>query len=167
MVINRNSSTAEEIRDVLKLQQNVDGIISNVAGQIIPVVDVNPKHSRLTTFCIVSQKTTSGTSEIMTTDPKKQFYLTGITYSITKNAACDLASGYTLILAYIMNQQVAIASLSTLTLTAQDKNMSISFNNPIPIDKNTAISFNTNTFAAGDLIRVANLYGFYVENAGA
>jgi hypothetical protein len=133
MAINRNSETAEEIRDVFKLQQGIDGIISNVGNQIIPVCDINPKHSRICNIVKHLNNTASGTSTVYTTPTDSDFYLTSAYFSFSKNALCDVSTG-TLNMSVLMPDGSSASSLlshAVITLTAQNGALSISFPTPI------------------------------------
>lgn len=164
MAINRNSSVSEEVRDVFKLQQNVDGIISNVAGQIIPVCDVNPKHARLTNFIKYATGSSTG-GTIVTTDAVKETYLTGFSFSLIKDATSTVTD--TSIRATINGEVIRIFENISITLTAEKTNTSLTFMHPIKIDKSTAISVTNNGGGTGLGKYAITLYGFTIDNPKA
>lgn len=168
MALNRNSNLSEEIRDVFKLQQNVDGQISNIAGQIIPVVDVNPKHSRISNFSTDSFRTASSTGTVYTTPLNREFYLTGISGSFIKDAANDHPTGVAYLCGVMIDGvQKYIAQLATITLTAQSGGYAINFSHPLKIDKNTSIIIPGVTIGVGNFSRTLSIYGFHVDNPRA
>lgn len=167
MAVNRNSNVAEEIRDVLKLQQNVDGNISNVAGQIIPVVDVNPKHARIVNVCQRLTKTTTGDGTVYTTPSDKDFYMTNLQLSFIKDAACDAATGNLSVTAFLPDgSNPFLLSMPIITLTAQQSQGFFNFSAPVLLKKGSAI-VSTGSFTAGALSRTVNVIGYTVDNPKA
>lgn len=157
MAINRNTDTANEIRDVLKLQQNVDGVIENVAGQIIPVVDINPNHSRI---CDVVEEGT-GNATILTVPSNKVFFLNSVSISAVNDA--DTAIG-----SYRINLTMPSGATKVVIRVNVPKlgvsNNSISFNRPIKIlSGGTITSTLGGTLSSG----FANISGYYVDNPNA
>jgi len=106
--------------------------------------------------------TTTGSATVYTTPADKDFYLTGIQVSFIKNATCDVASGPLRYTATVEGVSQGIISLALLTLTAQDQNAFVSFETPIKVDRNTAIT-TSNTFTAGAFVRECCITGYTVE----
>jgi hypothetical protein len=161
---NRNSTLSEELRDVLKSQQNVDGVIRTVNPIIQPVIDVNPKHARLTNIVRNGIRTTTGAGSPFTTPADRDFYLTGINYSYVGNATSDGTVGRVIV--FVEGVARDIINLGHLTLTAFSQNGYLSFNNPIKLDKNSNISI-TLSFTVGAESMNINLFGFTVDNPKA
>lgn len=142
-----------------------DGIFfnNNLSSTIVPVIEVDKPHCDM-----LKKGTTTATGEtlIYQTPTDKVYYVTGLTLSYAKNAACDAASGELIhVTAYINGLVVYLATISGITLTADSNTISVSFSVPVRIDKNTAISMSA-TFTAGALTRSCNLYGFLMDQLG-
>lgn len=160
---NRNSNLSEELRDVLKLQQNVDGIISKVNPIIQPVINVNPKHARKLNFfkrVILSNSTSATTSCANDRDT----FITGVTMSMIKDATSTSTS---------MNMTVVqdgasinLASMVGITLTPDSKDLAIYFSEPIKIDRGSTLTINSDTNVANFKI-MGNFIGFTLENNNA
>lgn len=167
MAINRNSQISEEIRDAFKLQQNVDGTISNVASQIIPVCEVNPKMMRRINVVVTSAKATTGPNTTYTTPSDKDFFLIGYIYNLIKDAACDAASGQISNITAVQDGQTkTIGTIAGITLTAQNERMIVMLNYPMKLDRATTIN-NTGTYAAGVMQRTLTIFGYEVYNPKA
>lgn len=164
MAINRNSKVAEEIRDVFKLQQNVDGQISNVAGQIIPVVDVNPKHSRVCDVVLHGFSDNATAVTILTTPTDKDFYLVAASIALIKDATSTSVN--TDLRMTIEGVERRILSIPSLTLTAQSLSNNINLPFPVKIDRNTQINIVNSTNVA-NIKSVATIVGYYVTNPKA
>lgn len=164
MAINRNTETAEEIRDVFKMQQNVDGIISNVAGQIIPVVDVNPKHARR---CLVARRATATnatTATIYTTPSDKDFFLNSLSVGYIKDAtSTSLYSGITATIDGVARELLLIPGI---TLTAANGSVSVSFPVPLKVDRGTSILCVNSTNVA-NVSCISCITGYTVEGIRA
>lgn len=159
-MINRNTEVNEEIRDVLKLQQNFDG----VPGKILPVVNVNPKHARVTNV-VESVRTTSASATTAYTAPSdKDFYLTGIFIQ----HMCDNADdGSEVVFRCVINGAVKkIVTLGKLTLTAFSQGFTIPFPNPIKVDRGSVMDFDTNA-TVGNRALSMSVFGYLVENIKA
>jgi len=159
MAINRNSSVSEELRDVFKTQQNVDGNIQQVVNQIVPVCDVNPKHARVCN--VVVAKNATGT--IYSTPTDKDFYL--IAAQLTSNAvnqgtapedsmSLTLPTGETTV--FLVNK------VSSANPGNDSNSISISFPVPILVKRGTNITITGSTSNRHGVI-----YGYTVDNPRA
>jgi len=169
MVSNRNSVLAEEVRDVFKLQQNIDGIISNLGNQIIPVCDVNPKHARIANV-IASQVGTGGNAVTIYNVPSdKEFYLTGALISIAKDAANDNATGRMSLNVYPYKgaNNTELIRISVLTLTAQSQTVSRDFTIPIRLEPGSTITVGATTSTVGNISKCGCITGYSIENPKA
>ena len=161
MVSNRNSALSEEVRDVFKLQQNVDGTISNIAGQIIPVVDVNPKHSRKITITKSVSSNATGSTTVYTTPTNQDFYLMGFSAGFIKDAACDNTS--VILTSVVKGETVYLFRRDSITATADQAYNTVMFSYPMKIDRGTNIVLAGNK-TAGVLAKDAIIWG-YVDEA--
>lgn len=167
MAINRNSNLSEELRDVFKLQQNVDGSISNIAGQIVPVVDVNPKHARVVSFSKTATASNSTSSNIIlsTEFTGKRIFLTGGCLSLIKDASST--STYSRIRVYFPDGSAqTIALIVGISLTANSGSMAFSFNTPLEI-KQGQVAVVENSTNIANISAGAVLYGYTIDNPAA
>jgi len=140
-----NTQIINEYRDATK------ATINEPMPRPIPVIEVSPK----LTQCAVAFgaiKTSTGSSTIMNANPNQDVYIQSITYCIIKDAACDKADGSTS-LTFVQNGATMFVSIPVIALTAQSQSINITFPNPIKIDRNSAINFGNDSFAAGKFIR--------------
>jgi hypothetical protein len=163
-----NSDLLKELRDASKLQQLSESIPNQLDTKIVPVIEVNPKLLRVVNIIRGTAKTTTGSATIYTTPTDRDFYLTAITFAVTKNAACDVASGRYGLQMYIDGAAQVIGMVSVQTLTASDIATSMTFDTPIKIDRNTSIvTAGGVSFTAGAMITTTSILGFTVENTNA
>ncbi len=165
MAMNYNSNLTKEIADVGKLQLSRDKIPNEFADKIIPVVDVNPKHSRYVNF-MRTLTLLNGTTGTMYTAPlDKDTYLVGAQLSVIKDAtATSLISQIAGTLEDGNGFQ--LLSLNGFTLTAQDKCVSISLNNPIKLQRGSTVRVTNGTNVA-NVSASAVILGYTVDNANA
>ena len=159
-----NSDLSNELRDVLKINQLVDGIPQNFQDIVIPVVDVNPKHSRRCDICRCVTATNFTSVNLLTIDPNKEFFLTNATLSYIK----DVTSVATVIQISAVIEGVVsqILRLPSLTLTAGTGQIGMSFPIPVRIDRGTTMTIESDS-AVANLKAVATLQGFTVLNTRA
>lgn len=139
---------------------------SELAEKVVPVMEVNPKLLRRCNIVRGGNQSTTGTFTIYTTPTGKEFYLSAATLSLTKDAACDASSGVVSMFATVDGVSQTIVRLSVLTLTAQDKEIALTFSVPIKVDANTNITVG-GAFTAGNLIRGGSIIGYTVDNPNA
>ena len=151
-----NSQTIKEIIDALKIDTNIE-----MVPNAVPVVEVNPKIVK--PLLVVSNvRTSSGASTLMTTSGSADTYIKAITFGVTKNVTCDVASGQVALSAYIGGVNTGIINIPILTLTAEYMSITIDLGTGIKIDRNTTITFGNQTFTAGAMIRTATIY-YYLD----
>jgi len=162
-----NTDLFNEIRDAGKIQTSRDILPSQLADKVVPVMEVNPKLLRYPNIVISSGTTATGVvTMVNTTSSAKDFYITHAYISITKDVVCDAATGSISISATINGAARTIVGCSIITLTAQDKTISLDFSHPLKIDRGTSITL-TGTYTAGVMSRIATIAGYYVENPNA
>lgn len=166
-MINRNSELSEILRDTFKSQQNIDGTISQVSNQVVPVAEVNPTLVKPCNVVLGGTKSNSGASTVYTTPTSRDFYLNSLVFSITKDAACDMATGGAAATVVIEGVTQSIVLVPVITLTASDKQVNISFPKPIKLDRGSIIGIGGQTFAAGVCVRTLSFTGFTLDNPRA
>ena len=165
MVRINNSDLSNELRDVAKIQVGADIIPNILSNQVVPVIDVNPKHSRIDTILVASTRTTTATAaSIFAARPNQDVFITGCDVSITQDVVCDGIS--TFVTGQFDGLTVPIFRINRQPTTAQSINKSYSFKNPLKIDRNSALLV-TGAFAAGTYTHTIIIYGYIVDNPNA
>lgn len=161
MINNNNQEIKKEMLDIFRLFRfGPEDMPSKISEQIIPVVDVNPKHSRIVNVIKGGQSNSTGTITILTVPAGKAFYLTGFTIQVDKDAACDntdVALSTTL-----DGATVYLAYTRVATLTASSKVISRDLSCPVKVDAGNSISL-TGAFTAGVLTRGYSILGYYID----
>ena len=158
-----NTDTKKEMNDAMR-----GNAVSNIAptkinDSVQPVININPKDYRRCNIVRGQTLGTSGTTTaIYTTPSDKDFYLCNYSLSIIKDATCDIASGAITASITVDGASRIIAGIAVLTTTAQNSVITVSFNSPIRLDRNTSVSL-TGTFTVGSLQRTHSIVGYTVE----
>lgn len=157
-----NQTASVQIDDNIKtdliLKEGTDIIPKIVKPDIQPCYEVN---RRVANVVRSGSFTASGTNTIFTTPTNRDFFMTGITLSICKDATCDIASGRIAITANVGGTSRDLIAISVLTTTAERDTISLEFAVPVKIDRSAAIATGGNTtFAAGNLVRSVTIYGY-------
>jgi len=159
-----NSSLTRELVDGGKIAVSVDGIPSELAEKVVPVMEVNPKLLRLNNIVESTFQATNGSVTLFTTPVDRDFFLTSVSIALVKDVACDLASGAIALSVTLPSGIVkSLIRLPVLALTAQSSELSLSFSQPIPLGKGSPIAI-SGTFTAGALSRSGSITGFTIDN---
>lgn len=127
-----------------------------IADVIQPVVQINP----ISNIVRSNSSTTTGSTTVYTTPSDKDFYLTSLQYCYMKDAANDATSiGVNTTIQGVLQNLVFIR---TITTTASQDVVNISFPYPIKIDRGVAVSI-YGTFTAGNLYRSLVITGYTEE----
>jgi hypothetical protein len=155
-----NSETLKELNEAIR-----GNVVSNIApngvnNSIQPVINVNPKDYRRCN--IVKSGTTihSTTTTIYTTPTDKDLFICSAFISVIKDVGST--SILTRLRASVDGVVSDILNISTLTTTIQNSNNSISFPNPIKIDRGTAITL-TNSANVANVSASGGFSGYTVE----
>jgi len=168
MVRIHNTDLIKELVDVVRIQTGTEAPPIVLSNQVVPVIDVNPKHAENTNWVRTSSSTATGVLTVALPSGV-DFYLTGLTLSFTKNATCDIATGKVAIsgvLAGDLSTGRDLLSLAVLTLTAERDSISITFDRPILMEEGSNISV-SGTFTAGAMSRCASIQGMVKYNPNA
>lgn len=151
-----NPSIVERLNRIFRPKAG-DQFTDEVSGPVavIPVTPVSR---------IVKQagSNVSGNVPVYTTPSDKDFYLTSVTLSYSKNVTCDVANGAYRLSVVIDGVTTYIASIALQTLTADNSNLSLNLSTPVKIDRGTSIA-TTNSFTAGAFIRQVCISGYTEE----
>lgn len=153
------------MRDVGKIQTSRESIPSQFSDKIIYVVDVNPKHARRCNIVLDASKATTGTLAGYTTPTDKDFFLIGVSYAWTSNAAADNVQAFISLSTEESNAK-SVISLKKETLTAYTTDGFMSFNPPILLKKGSSINL-IQSFTVGASTLTAGIVGYTVDNPKA
>ncbi len=144
----QNGELVSNVRDQLKIQPNDSLSPVNI------VYSMNPFAAQ-----IVKNGTSSTTSDVTLyqTPNNKDFFLTHVSLSVTKDAACDCV-GVRLYI-YSGGAQVYVIYLRLLTGVATNDNFSLSFPFPIKVDRGTAV-YMSGSITAGTIAKTGFISGF-------
>lgn len=159
-----NSNLTKEIIDGARLQQQQGGIPSELAEKVIPVMEVNPKLLKAATIIKSAQILNNSPQTIYTTPTDKDFYLTNVALSTSKDVTAT--SIVTALSATVNGITGVILRLCTLTLTAERGEMACSLNPPIKVDPGSAITITTST-NVGNIAAAGSIVGYLEDNTTA
>lgn len=151
-----NPSISEDFTRIFNTKSGEN--TNEVSEEIVSIIPIE----RRIDIATHGVRTASGTLTVYTTPSDKDFYLTNITFSLAKDVTCDVATGRSGVTAFIDGVNKELLSIAFITLTANLETVSIQFNKPFKIDRNTAIA-NGTTYTAGAMSRVVNIQGYTVE----
>jgi len=134
-----------------------------ISNMIVPTIEVNGK---LVKNCrTASTSTGSTTANILVANPNADIYIISACISLIKDAAATSTGSW---IGYTDEDggSQRILQIPSITLTAQQASLSISFNHPLKIKRNTAVTLNNGTNGAVILTQ-ANIVYFIDENSNA
>jgi len=155
----QNSSTIRELRTAAGLSIS-EGFPQGLANQIVPVIELNPKLFRLTNVLRDAASVSTGSTTIFTTSSDKDFFLTNVSLTTEANATAD--SVFTKMEVIQDGVTRVIALIRKLSLTAHSSSLVLQFNNPLKVDRGTAITI-TQSFTVGASTTGGLIAGFEVE----
>lgn len=161
MPLNNNSSLTREFREAGRVT-SMD-IPNKIGDTIIPVMEVNPKLLRVVDITKQNQAINATSATIYTTPTDSDFYLTGASLTVSKDANATSVASYIQCILADNGDTVQICYVACTTTQAQNGGVSHDFTFPIKVKRGTAISvYNTTNVAS---IRAsAVIYGYLVPN---
>lgn len=157
----QNEEATRIIRDGAKLTL-AEGFPQVLLPNVVPVMDMTPRFHRIVDLATSNSSGSTSTLTLLTAASDKDTYITGCVLSYTKDATCDIANGRINFSAVVKGASKVIACLSCLTLTAQDKQIAVSFVPAIKIDRGTAVTVPSISFTVGNIVRAASVFGYEV-----
>jgi len=146
MPTNNNTSIAQRIRDVFRIQQAVEEVPNQVASSILPVVDVTPKIQMLHTQGNANDTTGSTIHTISST---KNTYLVSASLSVSKsNLNPGIRSELTAPSEFSKGAGDTIIMLKYEPLTAGSHNGQIVFPIPVKLKRGGNITITNNSGTA-------------------
>lgn len=164
MAVIYNSDLTKELVDVAKIQVSRDSTPNQIADKVVPVIDVNPKHSRVLNHATVNTATNSAGVTIYTTPTDRDYFLTQVFLYFIKDVTST--STYSAIDVVIGGGRYTLLSLPQISLTVQQGGLSISFHRPMKIDRGTTIRLLNSTNVA-NITSTGGVAGYTVENVNA
>jgi hypothetical protein len=164
MATNHNSNLTKEITDVGKIQVMKDRIPNEFSDKIVLVCDVNPKHARITNYIKKGLLTNATTATLATTALDRETYITNLQFAYIRDATATSVEFYFTMI--IDGLTTTIFSIPGITLNAGNDTGTISFVNPIKIDKGSNILLRSTT-NVGNFLFSGTVYGYTVENINA
>lgn len=146
MSLIQNIDAIRAIRVQAKIP-NVEPAPNELGRTCVPVMDMTPRFHR-TGLSFVTSQTTTGTFTLHTASTTRETSLTSLQFGIAKDATCDIATGNVAFNAVINGVTTSIMRLAVLTLTAADAFNTLTFPDPILIDKGSIVTM-TGTFTVG------------------
>jgi hypothetical protein len=155
-----NSDLIKEVVDGARLNAAVDQVPNQLSEKVVATMETNPKFFR---FINTIRRTagTTGTLTVYTTPTDRDFYLCGLTGTITKNVTSDATLSQINIVpdGYIA---VTILEFSQQSLTAESRTLGNDFNIPIKLKRGSTITMDTNQ-TAGTTTRNIIIWGYTVD----
>lgn len=158
-----NAELTKELIDGAKIQLSSDNVPGRLADAVVPTMEVNPKLFRETNFIEASSRNSAGAVTIVTTDANKVTFMTEAWIGITKDVANDTTTSIISLKIYQNGQLKEIMGIPSLTLTAQDSHMVLSFKNPVKLDKNTTVRVGSILTGAGSALLCGGISGYIEE----
>jgi len=160
----QSSTLIQEIIDTAKLNAGKDRVPSELRNEILPVIDVNPKHARIIDVVKGSAASTTGSTTLYTTPADADFYLVACNLTSAYNAAAD--STRTSLACTIGGASKTLIAHKKISLTADAQTTPVVLPIPLKIDRNSAITLQR-TFTVGAGETEANIFGYVVQNSNA
>lgn len=165
MIRNNNSTLSQELRDVLKIQGGYDSIPALTESKIVPVVDVNPKHSRVARLlAATTRSTTASAVSLMAAKPNQDVFITAIEFANSQDATSDNVVMF--INGTINGASVSLYRRNKQTTTAGSFLDMVRFQPEVKLDRNTALTF-TLAFTAGASDTSIEVWGYTEDNVNA
>ena len=159
----QNEDATRIIREGAKLTL-AEGFPQVLLPNVVPVMDMTPRFHRFVDFADSASNTSTAAATIRTASTDKDTYVTGAVFGFTKDATSDSPTGRMNFTVVIKGQAKNLISLPVLTLTAQDKQVAISFNPPIKVDRGSAIALGSITNTVGTVVRSGSVFGYELVN---
>lgn len=150
-----NSETTRELDEAIRGNANTNQIPTNIAGQVVPVINVNPKDYRRANIVGV------GTGTLYTIPANKRFFLTNISLAVSSTTPGTNVGAISITPKGQLAQAgiYAIAEVPAAGGTAsQVATINLSF--PIELEPGSAIATSA---TAGTTSRRGTIYGFTTE----
>ena len=155
-----NTDTKKEINDAIRGNAVSNLAPTKVIDSVQPVININPKDYRRCNIVRRNNAANATSATIYTTPADKDFYLVGVSLAVIKDATST--STYSSLDVTIGGARYEILYIPEITLTAQTAQETISFSQPILVDRNTTIRVLNGTNVA-NITATGSIIGYTVE----
>ena len=138
---------------ILNLKGESTAEVMDIITPVVPII-------RTATIVRNATFTNSSGGTIWTTPADRDFYLTHLNFSSCKDV--NAVSAYVSIKVYIDGVQRTIATISSITLTAQQNTVDCDYSIPIKLDRNTTIELDTGSAVAANR-HMATVIGYTMD----
>lgn len=147
------------------IQTSSDRVPSELADKTLPMIDQTPDFHRVIGFSSTNSTGNTGALTIHTASAVKDTYITNLSFSIVKSAACDIATGDLTITGLIDGKGTssALGTIGVLTTTLERDTIQIVFPVPLKMARSGTIALSSVTFSLGALQRSATATGYEVN----
>lgn len=149
------SELTDNLKRLSGLQQS-EAAPNQITNWVQPTLSVDPSHAHIAKF---NGSNTTGVVVAYTTPTDKDFYITSLHASLSKDAACDLVTCH--VQCVINGETISLLIGYNPSLTANNYNRDISFPFPIKVDRNSNIQI-TGAFTVGVCYRGIAVSGFLI-----
>lgn len=156
MVKHYNPSLVERFQRIFNFK-STDRFTDDISGPVA-VIPVTP----ISRIVRSANRSTSGSSTILTTPTDKDFYLCGAMLSIDSDVVADNTSASIVVTIDGVSNNRDIVRIEKLSLTATSRTVVQNFNPPIKIDRGTNITA-ASTFTVGASRLSGCIYGYTEE----
>jgi len=155
-----NSDTLKEIRETTG-----NNYIESKFPSVIPVIDVNPKKTKILNIFYNKEATTTGQNiNIYTTPIDRDFFLTNCSINKCCDATSDAVTGSYLTIP-TADGKVMYLVLAQAPLVAGDNTLALTFQqHPIRIKRGGVIVLTNATFSAGKYYSSGSIQGYEILN---
>jgi len=155
-----NSQLSKELVDGAKIQTSFDKIPSQLADKVVPVMEVNPRLLRKTRILGQARVNNSTAGTIFTSSANYDTYITNVVFSYIK----DVTSTATQLQLRVTIDGVVLRLIEVagITLTVANGSLVVNLDAPLKIDRNTAVTLNSDTNVANFQIS-ASVIGYTTE----
>ena len=154
--INRTDITQKAIKD-LRLDAARERVPTEASDKIVLTYPLDSKVTNI----IKSVGLTNGTgATVYTTPTSKEFYLTTASLYVNKDSSSESAGSD--LTCVVDGATVYLLSIPGYTLTAQDNGLTITYKNPIKLDKGTNIRVTAGSAVANVKVN-ANVTGYTLD----
>lgn len=150
-----NPSIGEDLHRIFNLKGQAP--TNEVSDEVVPVVIIERNTNIVRSF---DQTNSAGSGVVYTTPTDKDFYLTGGSLGVIKDATST--STATVLIVTIDGVTRNIGVIPSITLTAQSEVVPLNILKPIKLDRGTNISLFNGT-AVANIKASATIHGYTVE----
>ena len=157
----KNNDTIRELVKGANLQTGFDEVPSDLARSIVPTLEINAEMFRKSTIVRKGTASNATSATAYTTPADRDFYLTGCSLSVTKDATSTSTNSDIEIVPF-GDIAVNILTISGLTLTAQSDTTNIILPFPLKLARSSTIKV-LNTTNVANVRAIGCAIGYIVD----